>query len=84
MCMCGGLGGCQDPQWLQHSVSLFFPQACTLLLMVLFFYDVFFVFITPFITKVGPPLTPPTPAWLPQPCPDTSPSPLIRAVTASW
>lgn len=30
------------------------PQACTLLLLVLFIYDVFFVFITPFLTKVGP------------------------------
>lgn len=35
------------------------PQACTLLLLVLFVYDVFFVFITPFLTKVGaPPCTP--------------------------
>lgn len=29
------------------------PQACTLLLSVLFVYDVFFVFITPFLTNVG-------------------------------
>lgn len=29
------------------------PQACTLLLLVLFVYDVFFVFVTPFLTKVG-------------------------------
>lgn len=28
------------------------PQACTLLLTVLFVYDVFFVFITPFLTNV--------------------------------
>ncbi|XP_066199136.1 signal peptide peptidase-like 2B isoform X3 [Saccopteryx leptura] len=28
-------------------------KACTLLLMVLFIYDVFFVFITPFLTKSG-------------------------------
>ncbi|XP_056276301.1 signal peptide peptidase-like 2 isoform X2 [Pseudoliparis swirei] len=28
-------------------------KACTLLLSVLFFYDVFFVFITPFLTKSG-------------------------------
>lgn len=28
------------------------PQACTLLLTVLFVYDVFFVFITPFLTRV--------------------------------
>lgn len=28
-------------------------KACTLLLLVLFFYDVFFVFITPFLTKSG-------------------------------
>ncbi|XP_033272689.1 signal peptide peptidase-like 2B isoform X5 [Orcinus orca] len=28
-------------------------QACTLLLLVLFIYDVFFVFITPFLTKSG-------------------------------
>lgn len=34
-------------------------QACTLLLLVLFIYDVFFVFITPFLTKVGP-LCPPS------------------------
>lgn len=31
------------------------PQACTLLLLVLFVYDVFFVFVTPFLTKVGVP-----------------------------
>lgn len=41
------------------------PQACTLLLLVLFVYDVFFVFITPFLTKVGIParalLRPPRP-----------------------
>ncbi|XP_030620359.1 signal peptide peptidase-like 2B isoform X4 [Delphinapterus leucas] len=29
------------------------PEACTLLLLVLFIYDVFFVFITPFLTKSG-------------------------------
>lgn len=34
------------------------PQACTLLLLVLFIYDVFFVFITPFLTKVGGPALP--------------------------
>lgn len=34
---------------LRVSVS---PQACTLLLTVLFVYDVFFVFITPFLTRV--------------------------------
>ncbi|ERE72409.1 signal peptide peptidase-like 2B-like protein [Cricetulus griseus] len=28
-------------------------KACTMLLLVLFFYDVFFVFITPFLTKSG-------------------------------
>jgi len=28
-------------------------KACTLLLLVLFVYDVFFVFITPFLTKSG-------------------------------
>lgn len=61
------------------------PQACTLLLLVLFVYDVFFVFITPFLTKVAPPPTPCTPrpsstlyptplctlhpSFLPNPCP---------------
>lgn len=30
----------------------FLLQACTLLLVVLFVYDVFFVFITPLLTKV--------------------------------
>lgn len=45
--------------WLTHRVSfkltwcIFMSlQACTLLLSVLFVYDVFFVFITPFFTKV--------------------------------
>lgn len=40
-------------------MRLHLPQACTLLLLVLFVYDVFFVFITPFLTKVGP-LRPPS------------------------
>lgn len=34
-------------------VSCLFLQGCTLLLLVLFVYDVFFVFITPFLTKVS-------------------------------
>lgn len=48
------------------------PQACTLLLMVLFIYDVFFVFITPFLTKVGAPdpcSAPPTLSEPLAPCP---------------
>lgn len=40
------------------------PQACTLLLLVLFVYDVFFVFITPFLTKVDAlPCTPHPPPY---------------------
>ena len=31
----------------------FYFQACTILLVLLFFYDIFFVFITPLITSVG-------------------------------
>lgn len=42
----GRVGGAPAPS----AVS---PQACTLLLLVLFVYDVFFVFITPFLTKSG-------------------------------
>lgn len=42
------------------------PQACTLLLLVLFVYDIFFVFITPYLTKVGPLYPPSCP---PLPCP---------------
>ena len=56
------------------------PQACTLLLMVLFIYDVFFVFITPFLTKVGPApaRAPPLPAPTPRPCPSLpTPCPLV-------
>lgn len=46
------------------------PQACTLLLLVLFIYDVFFVFVTPFLTKVGAPvpLHPPPGARAPRAC----------------
>lgn len=57
------------------------PQACTLLLMVLFIYDVFFVFITPFLTKVGPAAARalPLPAHTPRPCPSLpTPCPLVR------
>ncbi|CAO2641366.1 Signal peptide peptidase-like 2B [Lemmus lemmus] len=36
-----------------HGCSSWLLQACTLLLLVLFIYDVFFVFITPFLTKSG-------------------------------
>lgn len=43
------------------------PQACTLLLMVLFIYDIFFVFITPFLTKVGAPDPCPAPLTLSEP-----------------
>lgn len=74
------------------------PQACTLLLLVLFVYDVFFVFITPFLTKVAPPPTPCTPrpsstlhpSFLPNPCPflhlapHSDAAPCVRAGTASW
>lgn len=40
--------------WISHKFNPFLSlrQACTLLLSVLFVYDVFFVFITPFFTKV--------------------------------
>lgn len=47
------------------SLRRWFPQACTLLLLVLFIYDIFFVFITPFLTKVGPL------------CPSQLPAPLL-------
>lgn len=49
-----GWGGGQG-RWRSPSTALRTPrsQACTLLLLVLFIYDVFFVFITPFLTKVG-------------------------------
>ena len=49
-----GRGGGQS-RWRSLSRALRPPrsQACTLLLLVLFIYDVFFVFITPFLTKVG-------------------------------
>lgn len=54
------------------------PQACTLLLLVLFVYDVFFVFITPFLTKVGAPARAPLlHPLLPCPLPDSS-SPLLE------
>lgn len=47
------------------SLRRWLPQACTLLLLVLFIYDIFFVFITPFLTKVGPL------------CPSQLPAPLL-------
>lgn len=50
-----------------HGCSPWLLQACTLLLLVLFIYDVFFVFITPFLTKVGPLCPPSCP---PHPHPD--------------
>lgn len=55
--------------WGSTCPSGYCPQACTLLLLVLFVYDVFFVFITPFLTKVGAPAR----ALLPRPCPRAPP-----------
>lgn len=65
------------------SSHLLLPQACTLLLLVLFIYDVFFVFITPFLTKVG---ACPARLAVPTPLPSTHPDVtlLCRAGTASW
>ena len=48
---------------------------------MLFIYDVFFVFITPFLTKVGPATAhdPPLPARTPWPCPSLpTPCPLVQ------
>lgn len=61
----GGL--CAWRCWPSPSGRL--PQACTLLLLVLFIYDVFFVFITPFLTKVGGPALPLLHCLNPQPSP---------------
>lgn len=69
----GGVGGrvpgvCAPAATL-HAHQDVAPQACTLLLLVLFVYDVFFVFITPFLTKVGAPAR----ALLPRPRPRAPP-----------
>lgn len=52
-CLCGSVPGglCAWGSWAGPQDAS--PQACTLLLMVLFIYDIFFVFITPFLTKSG-------------------------------
>lgn len=73
-CLCGSVPGalCAWGAWAGPQDAS--PQACTLLLMVLFIYDIFFVFITPFLTKVGAP----APA-LPLP---HSPDPLSHADVA--
>lgn len=68
MGLCQGICVPGSPRPAPQAVS---PQACTLLLMVLFIYDIFFVFITPFLTKVGAPDLCPAPP-LPHcsiPCP---------------
>lgn len=67
LCLCARGSVCLECWAGPQDVS---PQACTLLLMVLFIYDIFFVFITPFLTKVGA---------LPLPRPQHCPNPMPHA-----
>lgn len=67
--------------WDGWPLRCWLSQACTLLLLVLFIYDVFFVFITPFLTKVGL-LCPPS--YL-SPSQTLADRPVLcRVATASW
>lgn len=43
---------CSGARYFLTNRCLSPPQGCTLLLLVLFVYDVFFVFVTPYLTKV--------------------------------